>query len=72
MRIFNTGFLKDQRRKVNRNYYKFSKTIPVDIVSGGITMYKSSVFNNISFDERLTKYSLGEDKEFSLNCKKRI
>lgn len=68
-RIFYRGYLKDIRRKVNRNYWKLDDFIDTNVLSGGLTAYKKSYVEDLKFDENLVKYCLGEDKEFSLRAK---
>lgn len=45
--------------------YKNDNIVLMRKISGGITVYKSEVFKDFTFDENLIKYSLGEDYDFS-------
>jgi glycosyltransferase involved in cell wall biosynthesis len=49
---------------------KLRKVVQANFLNGVCT-YRSSVFQEFSFDEKLTKYSLGEDRDFSYRVGKR-
>lgn len=63
--FFNKGPYKDVRKRINSGHDNYPDIVKVDIISGGITAYKRSIFEVYKFDENLVKYCLGEDVDFS-------
>ena len=68
--FFHIGAFSDIRKKCNSGYVKKS-LVDTNILPGGITAYKKSVFDEFSFDETLVKYCLGEDMDFSYRVSKK-
>jgi len=62
--MFHKGCFKDIRKKCNSGFEKAALK-PTNILPGGITGYRKAVFQEFLFDEKLIKYCLGEDMDFS-------
>jgi len=62
--MFHRGPFKDNRKKYNSGLAKH-KIVETNILPGGITAYRASIFKKYKFDETLIKYCLGEDMDFS-------
>lgn len=62
--IFHTGCFKDIRKKCNSGFEKVALK-STNILPGGVTGYRQSIFQEFLFDEKFIKYCLGEDMDFS-------
>lgn len=69
--IFFRGYIRDKRRAINRKFYKYEPYMRTNVLCGGITAYYKEVLTNNWFDENFIRYSLGEDKEFSMRISAR-
>lgn len=57
-------------RVMDPDIAKRMRVVQTDFLNG-VSTYRSEVFGEFSFDEKLTKYSLGEDRDFSYRVGKR-
>ncbi len=55
---------------INVLVFSAAQPLPVDWLSGCSMSYRRSVFDRLSFDTRMTGYSLGEDVDFSYRVAK--
>jgi len=62
--LFHIGIFKDSRPKIYCNYNHYNDLIITDKLSGGLTMWRKTLFNHVKFDNNVF-FHYFEDIEFS-------
>jgi len=62
--FFHIGIFKDSRYKIYCNYESYNELIKTDKLSGGLTMWRKSLFDVVKFDNNIY-FHYFEDIEFS-------